>query len=110
MGLCVSKNLGSELVSCSSVVITLRPGGDIPTDLVLQKLSGALEVWTAAAQERVPSPKPSESTRSIKSFMKKLSDLSEDDTGQAGSGALVPAQSTPGGGLLPLVIILKSSL
>ena len=109
MGMCVSKNLKSELVSCSSVVITLRPGGDIPKDLVLQKLSGAIEVWTAAAQERVPSPKPSDSTRSIKSFMKMLSDLSEHDQGQAGSGVLAPAQSTPGGGLLPLVIILKSS-
>ena len=110
MGLCVSKNLKSELVSCPSVVITLRPGGNIPTDLVLETLTGAIAVWTASAQERVPSPKPSESTRSIKSFMKMLSDLSEDDQGQAGRGALAPAQSTPGGGLLPLVITLISNL
>ena len=110
MGLCVCSSLKSELVSCSPVVIPVRQGGDIPKDHVLQKLSGALVVCAAVAA--VHTPKPSESTRSIKFFMKRLweDDEVQDAAGdgaqtaphQGRASASVPPAQRTGQGLLPL--------
>ena len=69
MGLCVSRQLNAELTACSNVVVEVRPGGDLPTDRVLQTLTGTFIV---SARASLPTPKPSESTRSIRSFMKSL--------------------------------------
>jgi hypothetical protein len=74
MGMCVCKLLKGELVSCPKVVIHVRPGRDIPADHVLKKVSGTIFV---SADIAGPPAKPSDKTKSIKSFMKSL--LADDD-------------------------------
>ena len=80
MGLCVSRRLQAELVSCSSVVIPMRVGGDVPAAHVLEKLIGTLVICANTATAPV---KPSEKTRSIKSFMKSL--LQDDEPAPRGT-------------------------
>lgn len=36
VGMCVCQHLAKELLSCPSVVLTVRPGHDLPADSVLQ--------------------------------------------------------------------------
>jgi len=74
MGMCVNQRLRSELGICPKVVISVRPGRDIPADAVLQKCRGTFSV---CADVKTPAPAPSQLTRSIKSFMKSL--LETDD-------------------------------
>jgi hypothetical protein len=87
MGMCVSRLLARELVVCPSVIIPVRPGGDIPALNVLQKLAGSLLV---CAEIQMDPPKPSERTRSIKSFMKSL--LEEDDVAATAATSRQPAR------------------
>ena len=94
MGLCVSRQLNAELAACSNVVVEVRPGGHLPTDRMLQTLTGTFIV---SARASLPTPKPSESTRSIRSFMKSLlvREDSEEDADAPRPSNDAPAASGP---------------